>query len=119
MKTTTNRFNHKTNRSITPRQRQMIGRKIFKFISLVTVTVIITLLISGNFFKVKAADNYHKYYKSITIESGDSLCDLYNTYGENFKSDKDFFNEVCMINDLNDENLIQGMSLIVPYYQSN
>lgn len=119
MKNTTNRYNHKTSRSITPRQRQMFGRKIIKFVSLVALTVILTLLISGNYYKVKAADNYQKYYKSITINAGESLSEIYDTYGENFSSNKEFIKEVCMINDIEEDRITQGMSIIVPYFQSN
>ena len=60
-----------------------------------------------------------KYYKSIEINTGDSLWAIAETYaGEQYTSTQDYIDEVMHINHLSDESLIAGQYLIVPYYST-
>lgn len=64
----------------------------------------------------KALDTF-KYYKSITIESGDSLWSIAseNMSGE-YDSIHDYIDEICFINSLNSKQIHAGSSLVIPYY---
>ena len=118
-KRTYNRFNHKRVNSFTPRQKQMIFRRLMLAFMTLLIALTIGMFASGMFFKVKAADNYKKYYKSIEVHPGDTLSMYAETYGEHYRSYEDFIEEVCVINSIEEDELKAGNHIIVPYYSVN
>lgn len=116
MKKTYNRYNHKNNKGLTPRQRQKVARKLGLLLSTFVIAIILTVFISGLCGKAKAADNYHKYYTSIAIMPGDTLTEYYETYGDHYKNIEQYIEEVCMINSIDPNHLKAGNYLIIPYY---
>jgi len=118
IKRTYNRFNHKRVNSFTPRQKQMIFRRFLLAFMTLLIALTIGMFASGMFFKVKAADNYKKYYKSIEVHPGDTLSMYALTYGEHYRSYEDFIDEVCVINSIEEDGLKAGNHIIVPYYST-
>lgn len=116
MRTGYNRFNHKDDKTLTPRQRQMIARRLYMVITGVAIALILILSIGQTSLDSKAADTYNKYYTSIAVKPGDTLSDYYRTYGERYDCAADYYQEVSMINDIDVDNIHAGMYLIVPYY---
>lgn len=60
-----------------------------------------------------------KYYKSILVTYGDSLWSIAEIYRGTHYSIEDYINELKRINSLEEENIIAGMYLVVPYYLEN
>ena len=112
-----NRYNHKNSSVLTPRQRQIIGRKIVLVLSVLIIAFTI-ICMNGMSVKSKAADNYNKYYTSVAIMPGDTLSSYYRTYGEHYDNMKDYVEEVYMINDLTSDKLTAGSYIILPYYST-
>jgi cell division protein YceG involved in septum cleavage len=113
-------FEERIRRNRCRRQRE---RKRHILLSLLSATVILGLTLLGNSFRISAQDSSaevsYKYFTSVRIEQGDTLWTLADTYAdENFKSRKDFINEVIRTNHLMDDSLKAGDYLIVPYYSS-
>lgn len=103
------------------RQKEM--RKNFLML-VMTVCLVITFSISMNGFLSNAKDDSietsYKYYKSITIENGDTLWSIAEEYmdAEHYDSVNDYIEEVRQMNTLVNDNITYGQSLIVPYYSN-
>lgn len=112
-----NRHNSNRKRRLSPRQKQIIFRKICALVSLLVLTVSLTLIISGSSSKAQAADNYNKYFKSVTIERGETLYDYADRYADfHYDSAEEYINEVAKINNINPNRIISGNNIIIPYY---
>lgn len=62
----------------------------------------------------------YKYYKSIEIQTGDSLWSIANEYRtEEYSSVQDYINEVKYINNMKDDHITNGAFLVIPYYSSD
>ena len=60
-----------------------------------------------------------KYYKVVTVHAGDNLSKIADMYfdEEEYENVDSYVDEICSINGLSDENLINaGENLVVPYY---
>jgi len=102
---------------LTPRQKQMRFRKICATLSVFVTALFLALLISGCFSKAKAADNYYKYFKSVTVQSGETLYDYADQYADfHYDSAEEYIKEVAKINKINPDKIIAGNNIIVPYY---
>ena len=71
--------------------------------------------------KAKASEKpdvtYYKYFKNVKIESGDTLASLADRYNEpDVRSDADYLDEVCTINNIRPDNIEAGDYVVVPYY---
>lgn len=101
------------------RRREL--RKNF-ILAVTTVCLIITLSLSMGGLRTSAKEesspSYYKYYKSITIGSGDTLWSIAGEYmdSEHYDSVKDYIEEVKQINVLYNNDITYGAHLIVPYY---
>ena len=93
MRTGYNRFNHKDDKTLTPRQRQTIARRLYMAITGVAIALILILSIGQTSLDSKAADTYNKYYTSIAVKPGDTLSDYYRTYGERYDCAADYYQE--------------------------
>lgn len=113
-----NRYNtNNIKKKLTPRQKQIIFRKISAMLSLLILTITLTLIVSGNASKAQAADNYNKYFKSVTIERGETLYDYADRYADfHYDSAEEYIKEVAKINNINPNKIISGNNIIIPYY---
>ena len=98
-------------------------RKNFLMI-VMTVCLVITFSISMNGLISNAKDDSietsYKYYKSITIENGDTLWSIAQEHmdAEHYDSVNDYIEEVRQMNTLVNDNITYGQCLIVPYYSN-
>lgn len=110
------------------RRRRNRIRRVKRFrrqciIALLTVGLIVMLTVSYNAILSEAttetgADSY-KYYTSIEVAYGDSLWTIAEEYaGEEYTSAKDYIHEVMEINHLQEERIVAGQYLVVPYYST-
>lgn len=91
-------------------------------IIIMTFSLIITASLSMNGFLSKASGKdgtSYKYYKSITIENGDTLWSIAQEYmdAEHYDSINEYINEIRRMNALNNDDITYGRHLIVPYYE--
>ena len=104
------------------RRRRELRRHFLIFI----LTLILSVGISVTFFslrtKAQSSDEeiQYKYYKSIIIETGDTLWNLAEEYGtsEHYGSHQEYINEVMQMNGLSDDQITAGQYIIIPYYRS-
>lgn len=101
------------------RRNQIVKRCLF-FVT--TLLVVFILSVSYLSMTTKAAEENdkvaYKYFKSVTVEYGDSLWTIADEYCDLSKYDakQEYINEVARINHLSDGKILAGMSLIIPYY---
>ena len=59
-----------------------------------------------------------KYYTSITVHGGDTLETIADKYiSDEYKDLDSYINEVCMINNLDeDKTIYAGENIVIPYY---
>lgn len=92
------------------------------FLVLLTVLLILFLTVSYHAILSKATTGEnvsYKYYTSIKIAYGESLWSIADKYaGEEYASAEDYVHEVMKINHLQEEVLIAGQYLVVPYYST-
>ena len=100
------------------RQREMQKNII---LIIMTFCLIITASLSMNSFFSNASDSNtsYKYYKSITIENGDTLWSIAQEYMDDkyYDSINEYINEIKRMNTLNNDDITYGQHLIVPYYE--
>ena len=104
------------------RKRQVAKQKM---IILLVTTLMITVgsIICGTIFS--SAQNpesnvpQYKYYKSIIIESGDSLWSLAEEYASDTYTDKrKYVDELKKLNALTGETIYEGQHLVITYYDT-
>lgn len=112
--------NNSKRKYVNYRKRQMIFRKTMLILSIFILSMGFAFGASKLVTTAHSQNEtvYFKYYTSITVQSGDTLLSLADTYGEHFDSEKAFVDEVCFTNHLLDDKLYAGTKLIVPYYSA-
>lgn len=104
------------------RRRRELRRHFLIFI----LTLILSVGISVTFFsfRTKAQSSgeeiQYKYYKSIVVESGDTLWNLAEEYSvlEYYGSHQEYIDEVMQMNGLSDDKITAGQYIIIPYFSS-
>lgn len=111
---------YKNKKSLTPRQKQMVFRKVGIPAIALVLSLIIAIIAFGITSKAKTIDNEHKYFKSVTIKSGDTLTSIADTYAdEHYESAEEYINEVARINNIDPDKIKSGNNIIIPYYSEN
>ena len=98
------------------------GRDIFILAVSITaaclLAILISMTVSAKTVGAGTPDPGTKYYKSITVEYGDSLWSIAGDEMTNGWDDtRDYISEVMQINGLRSESIHAGSHLIVPYYE--
>ncbi len=105
------------------KRRQRIVRRQKMAIILVITLIIMMAMFGRKSLKLSAQNEDFqpkcKYYKVITVHSGDSVYEIADTYFDEYEYENlgAYISEICSINHLVDADKINaGESLIVPYY---
>lgn len=102
---------------LTPRQKQHIFRKLLIPAVLLILSVTIAILAFGINSKAKAIETEKKYYKSVTIRSGQTLTYFAEEYAdEHYATKEAYIKEVARINSLDPDKIKSGNNIIIPYY---
>lgn len=95
-------------------------RNILKFfVSLVIIVVVVTIVVlcSNNTAQASESLSLNKYYKTVSINYGDTLWEIASEYTDGSNSRiKECISEIMSINNLKSDNITAGMKIIVPYY---
>ena len=104
------------------RRRELVVRrqkKALAFIILIFVSIGLLLGTSINALASSKADiaSYNKYYKSVRVESGDTLWTIADDYIQNLNIDKlDYIEEICELNQIDGDHIQAGEYIVVAYY---
>ena len=104
-------------------RRQKIIRRQYMIVSAVVfVAMFLTVFYVFSFKTSAQSDSFvpeYKYYKNITIHSGDSLWSVANSEfnAEHYKDLNAYISEICMINSIDSDSILHaGESIVIPYY---
>ena len=103
------------------RQKQVAKQKMALLLATVLL-VVIGSIVFGSIFS--AAKNQHpeapryKYYRSITIEHGDTLWSIANEYCDSDCSTKEYIAELKELNSLTSDTIHAGQHLLISYYDT-
>ena len=112
------------NRAKRKRVREVAKKKMLLLIVTTILFVLVGGIAIGNNFsqaQVNAEETceLNKYYKSIYIESGDTLWSIAKEYCTNSSVDiEDYIDEIKELNGLASYNIHQGQYLMVAYYDN-
>lgn len=103
--------------------------KMKHLLSLRTIIAILTLLfILGGVLlgsswsdarrsEASADHSIYKYYTTVTVEDGDTLWTLADTYmDEQYRDKREFISEVKQLNQIDENQIHEGTQLVIPYY---
>ncbi len=101
------------------RRERIVKRQRIALAAIVAVIIFTGCFIAATLMlHAHSEDMSYKYYTSITVESGDTLSSIADKYitGE-YKDTRQYINEVCAINHLDEDGTIYaGENIIIPYY---
>lgn len=104
------------------RKRQVAKRNMFILLTTVLVITIGSIVFGSIFSSAKNDDSdvaQYKYYKSITIEKGDSLWSIANEYiTDDYEDTKEYVKELKELNNLTSDTIHEGQHLLVAYYDT-
>lgn len=104
------------------RQKQVMKRRMILLLAAVFVITIGSIVCGSIFTSAKnpATDvTQYKYYKSITIEKGDSLWSIAEEYcTDMYKDTREYVDELKQLNSLTSETIHEGQYLLVAYYDT-
>ena len=96
-------------------------KKSYFTLGLILILIVFTI-ISLSAFNIKAEESSsetYKYYTCIEIESGDSLWSIAAEYKTSeYSSIDEYIKEVKSINNMRNDEINQGDSLVIPYYSN-
>lgn len=104
------------------RRRRQIKRQLMLFFT--TILLIACFSVLGFGIKAKAQssteDISYKYYKSIMVQSGDTIWDYAKAYADHefYDSYDSYIAEVMQINSLDNDAIQSGQYIILPYYSN-
>ncbi len=118
-------YNHNLSKEINEQldRRAQIVRRERRFIALAAIIVIAFGILLGTSIKAFASSQnpaeYHKYYTSVRVESGDTLWTIADQYMTGCDMDKQsYIDEVCRLNGLTDGRIHSGDYIVVAYYST-
>lgn len=104
------------------RRRQVAKRRMILLLAALFVITVGSIVCGSIFSSAKdpATDiPQYKYYKSITIEQGDSLWSIAEEYcTDSYEDTQDYIDELKELNGLTSETIHEGQHLVVTYYDT-
>lgn len=104
------------------RKSRANGKIIRFFTALIVLSIVTCIILFANKNITNADENgdsikLNKYYKTITIENGDTLWDIANTYKSgDYRTTKDYVDELMQMNNLHNDSIMSGQKLVVAYF---
>ncbi len=102
------------------RRHRELRRNIFMCMLTVMLVISLSLIFFGFGTKAQSSDAEisYKYYKSITIQDGDTLWNYAKEYSdtEHYNNTQEYIDEVIKMNALTDTDITSGQCIILPYY---
>lgn len=96
------------------------SKKIIIGSVLIFICFMIISSFKGSDSKADASTTNQKYFLCITIDYGDTLYDIATEYiSEEYDSIDDYIAEVKSINNLVNDSIQSGATLVVPYFAAN
>ncbi|MDO4734527.1 MAG: LysM peptidoglycan-binding domain-containing protein [Lachnospiraceae bacterium] len=103
------------------KKRVSSATKFFITLMVIVAAVCIILFSNKNVTNADESGNaveLTKYYKTITIESGDTLWSIAKEYKSGaYKTTQDYVDELISMNHLHSDAITSGQKLIVAYFQ--
>lgn len=102
------------------RKKQVKAQRIILCVLIVLTVIILSIIFGSKFAYADASDPQmasQKYFKSITIQPGDTLTSIAEEYiSAEYQNTSQYINEVKRMNYMLDDDIQTGDSLIIPYY---
>lgn len=118
-----NNISEKANASLNRRETIVRGqRRMIAIVILVIVSLGILLGTGINALASAKEDpaSYNKYYKTVRVESGDTLWDMADDYINDLDIKKtDYIDEICEINHIDGDEISAGDYIVVSYYSKD
>lgn len=95
--------------------RRMQHNMIKFMAACIVVLSIVTIVVLSGTAQAKEDSGLNKYYKTIDIQSGDTLWSIALVNSEGYGSINDYIIEVKELNSIGDGNITAGMKLLIPY----
>jgi len=86
----------------------------YRFITFVTLFVLVISMAIGAFFPVSAASPELSSYKEVKVQDGDTLWKIARTYGDQSKDVREVIYDICRINNVDAANIYPGQTLMIP-----
>lgn len=94
------------------------SKKMLIIIGIIVLSIIYIGITKSEAPASNASNASQKYYTCITVEDGDTLWDIAETYRtEEYGSIQEYIDEVLSINSMNTDVIVAGTNLLVPYYE--
>ena len=104
------------------KRRQLAKRRMILLLAALFVITVGSIVCGSIFSSAKnpATDiPQHKYYKSITIEQGDSLWSIAQEYSTDaYEDTQEYIDELIQLNGLTSKTIHEGQHLVVAYYDT-
>ena len=103
------------------RKRQVAKQKMFFLLAALLIITLGSIVFGSIFSSAKNPESdlpKNKYYKSIEIESGDSLWSIAQEYCEPHADVREYVNELKELNSLTSSDIHAGQHLVVTYYDT-
>ena len=101
------------------RRKQVARQKKIIFITIASVVLVASIVCGTILSQAKNPESnkvQYKYYKSITIEQGDTLWNLAKEYA--CDNVHDYIKEIKSLNGLTSETIHEGQHLVITYYDT-
>ena len=109
-------------RATIKKRKQIAKRRMILLLAALFVITLGSIVFGTIFSKAKnpSADvPQYKYYKSITIESGDSLWSIAEEYcNDSYEDTREYVHELKQLNSLTSDTIYAGQHLLVAYYDT-
>ncbi len=103
-------------------KREAVVRAQRRVLAIVILVIISLGILLGTGISALASSKddpaaYNKYYKSIRVESGDTLWTIADEYIMGLNIDKsEYIAEICNLNNIDGDNIEAGEYIVVSYY---
>lgn len=107
------------------KKREAIVRAQKGIIAVVVIIIVSLALLLGTGIRALASSKedpaaYNKYYKSVRVETGDTLWTIADEYIQNLNIDKmEYIEEICELNKMDGDYIQAGEYIVVAYYSKD